>query len=495
MPHACPYLQNGLLPPDINAPSFVCPKRGCSRTLSLKLCGSGKKQGRFMLQCFNDHADNDAMFYFFGPNDAPAPAIATCLLQQVAQRPQAQRSSNKKSAEVCPATNCGKGGIHRSCDNKMCRTHCLDRGGCRANSHRPNTQPRHAAQPPLLLPARGQLPHQPRRVPPPPILLPALDEARQYAAMLPRLLKRLEDDEQQAQEAKAAAMSRIMSPSPSPERSLIQEWHDMELAIELSLSPPSPPPQTISRAPLSSSRPLHIASSSSSSSRTRPTSAPSTHPTSASSSSSSRSRPPASLALDRQVFAIEQCAVLVYWSDAGPAELQVLQNCPGWPSNWPHLRLSDVPHLLTTATHPHLEPKYQCFSPHYHSWMTIPTNYVHTLSTNSPLFVRRCGVVGSDEDQHLPCIPRQKKRPREVVVIDSSDDEGEGQVKIKQEPVTPPRKKAHVLVSLSPPTTTTIPPSVLPPLLPSPHFLHPTCPLCLLTKGNWWCEDIYKTST
>ncbi|KAJ7157467.1 hypothetical protein C8R46DRAFT_1294187 [Mycena filopes] len=163
-----------------------------------KSCGSGNKQGRFMLQCFNQHNDGEPLFHFFAAGDTPAPAIATRPMEQVAQRPQPQRQNTSKLDLRCPVKHCGK--------NK------------------------HAVTKPAELIAL--IPHRPSCSP----------LRRQYAAMLPAYLDRVHREEQQAQDAQAAALAQITSPSPSPERSLIQEWRSLEFTMQLSLSSPSPPP-------------------------------------------------------------------------------------------------------------------------------------------------------------------------------------------------------------------------------------------------------------
>ncbi|KAJ7184985.1 hypothetical protein C8R46DRAFT_1209176 [Mycena filopes] len=150
----------------------------------------------------------------------------------------------------------------QACGNQTCRTHCLD----------PSTAhpaPRSGANTPLC----------------------SLLDLTEFIPKNSKLY------------AQAAALAQMKSPSPSPERSLTQEWRNPEFTMPLSLSSPSPPPHIARYVRVVVLPPSLLP---------HPPSPPAL---------SSCNRTPASLAPDRRVFAIEQRAVLVYWSDAGPAEV------------------------------------------------------------------------------------------------------------------------------------------------------------------------------
>ncbi|KAK6996231.1 hypothetical protein R3P38DRAFT_2467230, partial [Favolaschia claudopus] len=141
---------------------------------------------------------------------------------------------------------------------------------------------------------------------------------------------------------------------------------------------------------------------------------------------------------------------LVFWSTPrGAASISAIQSCPAWPRHWPLFRLSDVPHLVMNDNDTAPDDFYECFSTKYSTWMRIPIDYAHTVSTDQTLFVRRLGVVGKDEHLYLPQatltdIPDVKGKGKRVVIeISDSDDEVEAanrpprNPKIKIEPTTP----------------------------------------------------------
>ncbi|KAJ7282283.1 hypothetical protein C8J57DRAFT_1554077 [Mycena rebaudengoi] len=85
----------------------------------------------------------------------------------------------------------------------------------------------------------------------------------------------------------------------------------------------------------------------------------------------------------------EPCSVLLFWpTHRASVVIQVIEDCP----TWPRLRLDDIPLLLTTPEHPELDRYYQCYSFAYNRWMQVSTTYVHKLSSDRPLLIRRLGV-------------------------------------------------------------------------------------------------------
>ncbi|KAJ6575588.1 hypothetical protein DFH09DRAFT_1311656 [Mycena vulgaris] len=147
--------------------------------------------------------------------------------------------------------------------------------------------------------------------------------------------------------------------------------------------------------------------------------------------------------------------VLVYWPTNGPAIVQAVDDQDrALRRSWPLVRLSDLAHLITDQDHPTVDEFYQCFSTIYHSWMKIHVDYLHKLSTDQFLYIRRLGVIGSDEDRYVPRIAtaamphrasKRKGKSRMMEASDTSDDEVVivgYRPAIKQEPVTPPCKSA-----------------------------------------------------
>ncbi|KAJ7250302.1 hypothetical protein C8J57DRAFT_1355190 [Mycena rebaudengoi] len=133
----------------------------------------------------------------------------------------------------------------------------------------------------------------------------------------------------------------------------------------------------------------------------------------------------------------EPCSVLLFWpAHRASIVIQVIEDCP----TWPRFRLDDIPLLLTMPEHPELDRYYQCYSFAYNRWMQVSTTYVHKLSSDRPLLIRRLGVVGIDEAEQLgylgvsprfhpappppsPVRPFGKGKQCAIVIDDSSDDE------------------------------------------------------------------------
>ncbi|KAJ7306161.1 hypothetical protein DFH08DRAFT_1088961 [Mycena albidolilacea] len=140
--------------------------------------------------------------------------------------------------------------------------------------------------------------------------------------------------------------------------------------------------------------------------------------------------------------------LLVFWIAQGCSALvQAVQDLPPWRQSWPRVRLSDLTNLLTTPRFPEIHPFYEYYSKELASWVKIPVSYVFTVTTNTQLFIRRVGVIGSDQAHHLsriapPATSRNmlttSKRKRSSTPIDIKDDT---EPTVKQEPITPPRAK------------------------------------------------------
>ncbi|KAJ7270575.1 hypothetical protein C8J57DRAFT_1508602 [Mycena rebaudengoi] len=117
------YDKNQLAPPKITNPIFSCPQLGCRRKLELKLCVSGRNSDRYYLSCFNHkHPDSAEFWHFFAAGDSPAPSTAACLMH----RPQVQVDTQKIE---CSANCKCDGRVNKLCARKLCRAHCLGRGG------------------------------------------------------------------------------------------------------------------------------------------------------------------------------------------------------------------------------------------------------------------------------------------------------------------------------------------------------------------------------
>ncbi|KAJ6475880.1 hypothetical protein DFH09DRAFT_1379679 [Mycena vulgaris] len=237
----------------------------------------------------------------------------------------------------------------------------MARGGCRCHP---------LAPPPTQLPA----PSGPS--------LAAFQDVQAYARRVPDTIERTRIAALQQHEDAAIMAARFpLPPSPS------QEEDDLEYALQLSLvpSPVLPPHQT----------------------RT-----------------ASTSRSAASTSAQSSIPEATHRFLLVFWPRNGqPARVQAIQDLPIWPQHWPKLRLADIADILKTGISSDVDDCYETFA--YGTWITVPVGWSHTIVTDQPLFIRRLGVVGSDQQEQLEHLntPQSsttmpaEKRDDEVVIV------------------------------------------------------------------------------
>ncbi|KDR69914.1 hypothetical protein GALMADRAFT_214722 [Galerina marginata CBS 339.88] len=164
---------------------------------------------------------------------------------------------------------------------------------------------------------------------------------------------------------------------------------------------------------------------------------------------------------------------LVYWDNSiDSANLQIVAECPNWPQ-WSLDKFSGLPFLGSNIK------EIQLYSTEYRVWMMIPMSYVHPLTTNCAIMLRRQGVAGVDEQKHIdlffPALPRRfrtnqtqehsvirsqlkarkaKARPppsdsdSDVEVVDTLSPPPPKCPRIKEELVTPARLRPHLNVSI-----------------------------------------------
>lgn len=83
----------------------------------------------------------------------------------------------------------------------------------------------------------------------------------------------------------------------------------------------------------------------------------------------------------------------MFWdNDVDPANLQIIEECPDWPQ-WNLSHFSGLDLLGSSLT------SVQLFSPVYHVWMSVPLDFMHSLTTNCAILLRRPGVSGIDEQR------------------------------------------------------------------------------------------------
>ncbi|KAJ7853716.1 hypothetical protein B0H14DRAFT_2580320 [Mycena olivaceomarginata] len=388
-PRPCYYRINKLATPDINSPTFYCPKRGCGRRLPLNLCADGKRNaGRYYIVCFNDHHDNEPLWYFFRTGDAPRPAQSTRPHSvTIAATPLALATSSQSGSIPQPAlpprrtsrTNqckaretCRTSRINRLCTRQMCRSHCLNAGGCSTHhENEPSIQGETSAGDSLRI---------------------LIDGLQSFVAQIPNSDEFvIRGQHERAAAAHALALRTPLPPSPTPSEEA--QYHRLVARVSSPLAGPS----AASTSPSLSYEILHR-------------------------------------------------VVLVFWISEGCSALvQAIQDPPHWRQSWPQIRLSDISRLLTSGAYPHLDSFYEYFCIELQSWVKISMSYILTVRTDQQLFVRRVGVVGRDQAHHLSRLSisgtsGKSVSPPPALAIDIQDSsEDDDHVKIKLEPMTPPR--------------------------------------------------------
>ncbi|KAJ7739182.1 hypothetical protein B0H16DRAFT_1759121 [Mycena metata] len=99
---------------------------------------------------------------------------------------------------------------------------------------------------------------------------------------------------------------------------------------------------------------------------------------------------------------IQRSLTIVYWAGQGPAHIETIQNLLAWQKSWPHICLNDVPSVLKTRSHPHIDAFYQHFDVKRCRWVKVAVSHIYTVQTDDTLFIRRLGAKGSDEMELLP---------------------------------------------------------------------------------------------
>ncbi|KAJ7787483.1 hypothetical protein B0H14DRAFT_3505428 [Mycena olivaceomarginata] len=388
-PRPCYYRINNLATPDINSPTFYCPKRGCGRRLPLNLCADGKRNaGRYYIVCFNDHHDNEPLWYFFRTGDAPRPAQSTRPRSvTIAAAPLALATSSQSGSIPQPAlpprrtsrTNqckaretCRTSRINRLCTRQMCRSHCLNAGGC--STHHEEESPIQGET------SAGDS------------LRILIDGLQSFVAQIPNSEQfAIREQHERAAAAHTLALRTPLPPSPTPSEEA--QYHRLVARVSSPLAGPS----AASTSPSLSYEILHR-------------------------------------------------VVLVFWISEGCSVLvQAIQDPPHWRQSWPQIRLSDISRLLTSRAYRHLDSFYEYFCIELQSWVKISMSYILTVRTDQQLFVWRVGVVGRDQAHHLSRLSisgtsGKSISPPPALAIDvQGSPEGDDHAKIKLEPMTPPR--------------------------------------------------------
>ncbi|KAJ7119829.1 hypothetical protein C8R44DRAFT_878219 [Mycena epipterygia] len=424
------------MPPPPNIRNNCCPI--CTNHLTPK---QRKKDNVWYLKCYNPaaHASEGGRtyYFYFAPEDSPEKHAGPA---DSSPQPAGPSTTTKR----CPEPDCN-GRVNRDCANQKCKKHCLAAGRCSYSRHADtstSTSTSSTAASSSILPSRASAAST--------SAFTSYDDIRQSVLAPLRQL-----DAYQREQAMAAQhldnLYGVKSPPPDDE---LQPVEEDELAVAIrrsareaqqmerrrrfeqlaqSVSKCSPPPaqacfllRQLSPSPdlpssISLNKRLSDVDDFTLSMRPQ-TPYLSRH---APSLSRSMKRTPPSLSeLAQQRFP------LVSWSEDGkPAVTKMIQNCPDWPI-W----------IRGVEGDP-----YECYSFQYQTWMTVPYAYKHCIATDTPIFIRRLGVVGSDEAEQLR---RFTKGKRKAEVIEIADDDDEVVV-VDYKPAAPrPSKRPHLTVEI-----------------------------------------------
>ncbi|KAJ7092326.1 hypothetical protein B0H15DRAFT_799497 [Mycena belliarum] len=403
-----------IMPPPVNKNNNCCPI--CQTHLSPK---RRKSDGRWFLKCYSPsaHANEGGRTYFFHFPPTPAqsespPPTSRLLAPSTSSSSSPQRPRPASTApKHCVYTRCKSTRINIKCRQQMCQKHCISSGGCTRHAISPKFT---VSSAPLSNPQFYEDLHQAALAP-----LRALDAFR--AQVHPKEweldslfgvkplspAERAREQQEDADIAEALRRSRETREEETDITEAVQRSRNrierqrkrredfQQLADEVAR--PSPPPIPASLPP----RSLF----------TTPD-------------------PPSLLSLlrDHKPMSISQRATqrfpLIEWFDSiTPAVVTMVQDCP----QWPHWSLG-----FQGAS-------YQCYSTQYSTWMTLKPDYVHSVSTDRPIFIRPLGVTGIDEDEliqrfkssssprawNVPTTCARRRKTPVFEVIDDSDDEVE----------------------------------------------------------------------
>ncbi|KAJ7446360.1 hypothetical protein FB451DRAFT_1412387 [Mycena latifolia] len=424
--------------PSLHHDNNTCPY--CYTHLPVRLCSNGSNSRKRFLMCHNDllHPTSKPYWHFWTLEESlmfgqPPPALA--LPTQSQQHPRAATvatptppsavtpisppapaqpsASAKSSGGTCWERGCKSTRVHPQCMSLRCKTHCIDlnKGACSVKKHSPAFMSKHHHHATAFKRRRSTTP----------ALLPdytasemnILEDIRLMAAALWEI----------APVVQRACMHENTFPHIPPDVVDDLEARDVELAIQLSLSPDL---QTISAASLPTSTPQASTSwlPTSSSSSTLPSSSASntsnSHACSAGAGpdwmkQATRSGPPGSPDATFNVrqpsgrrAAVDPATIqrftLVYWDNDQKAPMILgVEECP----SWPNFRLAEAPQTLALLGDNIGDVEFYevCFR----LWIRVGLRYTHVLTPNTYLLVRRYGVTSGlneaaliDQFVHLP---------------------------------------------------------------------------------------------
>ncbi|KAJ7707381.1 hypothetical protein B0H17DRAFT_1125197 [Mycena rosella] len=433
---------------------YKCPE--CYNTLAVEIAVGGKVPGSSYIRCNNlpQHPSGQRYFYRLSSGDS---SLAT---------------SSKSSKRACLKHDCASTRIDSGCRCLMCRKHCVDTGPCMLTSHTNHRRKKQGCPTPYL-PRISPTPLAFTSFPP----FTSLDAIHDYTMAPFREL----DTYRQNETARITEEGRRLDlalglRSPSPDLPLevmlrrqdaLQEEEDLALALRLSeeditaSAPSTSALRVLSPSPelpmgITSSAPAPALGRACTPNATGNPSAPRKH-LPAPSTRLSHSAP---LHITTQMndvwitcrpFADPRLIkrfMVVFWSmDDKPHTVSFVEDCPSWPTWRVSEATGNLAYLVADDTN------FELFSDNFKAWIGISADFVHHISTDSIILLRRCGVVCLDEDKTIKMflrkvspahlrydLPAQRAAVRneykhqrsntssskEVIICDSSSDEDNG---------------------------------------------------------------------
>ncbi|KAJ7206603.1 hypothetical protein GGX14DRAFT_637678 [Mycena pura] len=411
-----------------------CPY--CGNQLAVKVAKTGDMPNSRYIRCTNPHQPDRVYFHRFpSPLLAPvntAPPPASSLL--TAAPPTFSNPSTSSGKPTCSARGCKSARLDPGCPRAMCRRHCNEAGPCVLRAHereRVRKSAPAATASPTAPPAQTAAPRARRHRQSIASTLPFTDYSSLddwIAHTLPPILA-LETHQQQ-RDAERSFLDELPGvKSPTPETETVRERYEREeredaarLALGLRLSqehnnaaagpsqsppPPlrlpasilqagrprsfSPPASLPSPRPISSSpdfptRLLPLASHKGKARATK-TAAPLRIMTQLNADWMFTSPSPSTFHIKKKAPASARSFMVVYWAAPNTSRRTfVIDDVPAWP-RWRICEATGRFAELLGAS-----ADIELYFPKYTSWAEVRLTFVHTVTTDCVIMLRRAGV-------------------------------------------------------------------------------------------------------
>ncbi|KAJ7191441.1 hypothetical protein C8J57DRAFT_1739924 [Mycena rebaudengoi] len=431
-------------------------------------------------QCDYPHQDGLRFFYRFPPMPATNPPTPSPTAAFQSPLPLSAPSSVPLKSK-CPHPSCKSTRVPGACTHRMCRRHCVLVGPCMDPGH--NTFYLNQLST-VTTPASAAVPPLPSYAPPPtsgPRFFSSFDDMQAYSTAPSHALaaRQVKEDSRKTEDLRLLDLAvgyKLPSPDVPMDEALElmdQEQRDLELATRLSLGlpsfdtpsddtarpsssvPPAAGPSTLRDLSLSPYLPAtlmpdiniqHLPALGGANAPEATNKRP-------------RRRVPAQSVAARQkptpriTTQLLLLPLLCFMFDVNLGDF--LSSIPVLMSGFPLIywdQANELPKVIFVDSIITWPTFLELYCPQYTYWVAITVDFVHEVASNSPIFLRRQGITGRDEDQTIrrflppPAAPhlRYNLPPREKAVSTSSE--------------SVPSSTADTSVPTSPSTSTSSPP-------------------------------------